>query len=108
MPRLHLKRLVAGGVVVAAPAGCGGSLHQSFEFERAEQQIEGGGAISLIARGEWTRIDSAGTVLHRAASPYRIGPYLKRRGVGATHVKSVTFVGMEPRKATSPSVPATS
>jgi len=88
-------------------AGCRGTLHQAFAFEPVERRLEGGGTISLVARGASTSIDSAGMLIERTKSPYWVGVYVTPASMGAVRVKEVRFVSVESRRATVPAVPAT-
>ncbi len=106
MPRLH-RLLIASGVTMTILAGCRSTLHQAFAFEQVEQRLEGGGTISLVARGESTSIDSAGILIERTKSPYWVGVYVRHASMEAPRVKDVKFVSVESRTAMTPTVPAT-
>lgn len=107
MPRLHHHLVITGGVIMTLLAGCRSTLHQTFAFEPVEQRLEGGGTISLVARGESTSTDSAGILIERTESPYWVGVYVRHASMSALRVKEVQFVSAESRTAMIPTVPAT-
>lgn len=88
-------------------AGCRNTLHQTFAFQPVEQRLEGGGTISLVARGESTLIDSAGIRIERTKSPYWVGVYVRHASMEAPRVKEIRFVSVESSTAVTPTVPAT-
>lgn len=107
MPRLHHRLLIASGVIMTLLAGCRSTLHQAFAFEPVEQRLEGGGMISLVARGESTSIDSAGILIERTKSPYWVGIYIRHASMDAPRVKDVQFGSVDSRRSITPTVPTT-
>jgi len=106
MSRVTRRSSIASLFLAIALIGCRSSLDQRFEFEPVQRRLDGGGTISIIARGKGATIDSSGVLIDRAGSPYWVAVYVGGRSADSTRIRGVRFVSMNSRKVTSPAVPA--
>lgn len=90
------------GAISVLAAACRGSTFQIYEFQSPAARLASGGTIEVDAIGRSSQLDSAGMLIDRVGTPYRIEVYITGHHAGELQVSGVRLAGQSSGTTLSP------
>jgi hypothetical protein len=84
--------------------GCERVHYRTQGFEWTATDSPSDIVVDVVATGTWQIQDSAGVLIERSASPYRVGIYVRRTSAVAVEVLKVTLTGQSTGVVITPRV----